>query len=862
MNQSQPELDALRLQASELWEAWVADLGTSIDEVLVVAEHLTAEQVVELVIRHQAKNWQEGVKLTADDYLRRFPQLLDNDECVVDLIYEEFLLARDGDSSASPDDYYSRYPRFAEPLRKQLEFDEIFDDNLGVDEVGVTAGLPASIGRYEVKELVGVGGMGVVYKAWDPEVERFVALKLPRRELLTLDADHTSERLSREIRAVGKLDHKNVATIFDVMDHEGTPVIVMEWIEGRTLRDELNRGPLADSTVESIARLMPIVEAVAVAHQNGIVHQDIKPENIIFDANGEPKLTDFGLAWLSRDQKPMPGGTKTYIAPEMQRRELDRLGPWSDVHSLGVLLWECVGGDLQLIPKSDDEIDDFQTAVTIAVAPDFGYAITRAVAPLPESRFATAAEFHTELETAWKSFTTVQKDYLEPGEADQRVAEPTKAEFRRDLSEQIPTGWRLLWMMFMQPIRLSRFLRRNGIECPEKPIPQMWFGGEDGREIRRKYITSLAVVTLSALVITFVILFAASYVVFDSPEAVKLHQQGVLIAIAAGTAGGVLLGLFRGPAWAVSWSLSWVVASAIVGSNVLPLFNMFPVSADLLSAARDGLLAGVVLGISGGICRSVGENISRGRPAGVIESIAFGTVCAVLLGMSFGLLAPWLNSWMGHDVPVTGVRAAVIAGMSAGFAFGVIGIATMLRVWIYPIECLWQLTIFFVRKFCGVETLHLSPVHWHELAPLPYPTLAAHILITDESDESLVRTALAACDLSQSQSSLAKNTRSRLFADKVLESIEQKRYRELSSWLTEAMSHGPVKLLNPLRNAIAALARVDAAESSAADSSNACDELAVQTATLEQALRDSRTPLADELQAVLPLLASKNERRK
>lgn len=212
--------------------------------------------------------------------------------------------------------------------------------------------LPAGsrLSHYRILSQLGAGGMGEVYRAHDPRLEREIALKVIRRALV---ADEGAlDRLLREATLASALNHPNIVTIYETGVVGPDRYIAMELIEGLTLRGLAAREPLPLSRVIHIAR--QIAEALAVAHAAQIVHRDIKPDNVMLRPDGYVKLLDFGLARLQPDAlaaastQPAPTetgavvGTIGYMAPEQARGE--RVAPEADVFSLGVLLYELVTG--------------------------------------------------------------------------------------------------------------------------------------------------------------------------------------------------------------------------------------------------------------------------------------------------------------------------------------------------------------------------------------------------------------------------------------------------------------------------------------------------------------------------------------
>ena len=165
------------------------------------------------------------------------------------------------------------------------------------------------LGPYEVLELIGAGGMGEVYRARDPRLGREVAIKV-LREAVAGDPDQL-QRFEREGRSAAALNHPNIATIYEVGKHEGTPFISMELVEGTTLKERLKNGPL--SSKEMLELATQVARGIARAHAAGIVHRDLKPANLMVTSDGVVKILDFGLAKrtphaVGRPKRDHPGG--------------------------------------------------------------------------------------------------------------------------------------------------------------------------------------------------------------------------------------------------------------------------------------------------------------------------------------------------------------------------------------------------------------------------------------------------------------------------------------------------------------------------------------------------------------------------
>jgi eukaryotic-like serine/threonine-protein kinase len=200
-------------------------------------------------------------------------------------------------------------------------------------------------GRYRLDAQIGAGGMSTVYRAFDANLERRVAIKLLHREIAA-DSDQL-ERFRREARAVAQLSHPHIVGVIDAGEDENRPYIVFEYVEGQTLKDrirQLGRLPVD----ESLAYAIEIARALGCAHSHDIVHRDVKPQNVLIDPEGSAKVTDFGIARSLRDDGLTADGrvlgTTDYVSPEQALGH--EVNGQSDIYSLGVVLYEMLTGDV------------------------------------------------------------------------------------------------------------------------------------------------------------------------------------------------------------------------------------------------------------------------------------------------------------------------------------------------------------------------------------------------------------------------------------------------------------------------------------------------------------------------------------
>jgi eukaryotic-like serine/threonine-protein kinase len=209
------------------------------------------------------------------------------------------------------------------------------------------------VGCYRVDAIAGVGGMGIVYLAWDERLGRKVALKLLPQSMVANEAE--LGRLKREARTASALNHPNIVTIHDIGEVGSTHYVATEFIEGTTLRERMTKGPIPPNEAVDIAA--QVASALYVAHRAGIVHRDIKPENIMLRPDGYVKVLDFGIAKLTQQetlgpttvlrpelatQQSLALGTTPYMSPEQAMAQ--RVDARSDLWSLGVVLYEMLAG--------------------------------------------------------------------------------------------------------------------------------------------------------------------------------------------------------------------------------------------------------------------------------------------------------------------------------------------------------------------------------------------------------------------------------------------------------------------------------------------------------------------------------------
>jgi serine/threonine protein kinase len=264
---------------------------------------------------------------------------------------------------------------------------------------------PRPFGRYELRALLGQGGMGAVFLAHDPQLDRLVALKIPRP--LGEEASGWRQRFQNEARAAATLQHPNICPVFEVGEVDSRPYLTMAYIEGEPLAARLKK--TKSMPVRAAAALVrTLAGAVNEAHERGIIHRDLKPGNVMIDRRGQPIVMDFGLALrpavdddLRLTLSGVAVGTPAYMPPEQAGGDHAAIGPPTDVYALGVILYELVTGRVpfqartfgKLVAQIERDPPPLPSGLNPDIDPALEAIILTALEKEPQHRFPSAAAF-------------------------------------------------------------------------------------------------------------------------------------------------------------------------------------------------------------------------------------------------------------------------------------------------------------------------------------------------------------------------------------------------------------------------------------------------------------------------------------
>lgn len=307
--------------------------------------------------------------------------------------------------------------------------------------------LPFQIGDYRLEEVIGRGGMGVVYRAEQISLKRVVAIKMIREN--RPETFENRQRFFAEAEANARLEHPGIVQVFEVSEYRGHPYFSMQYVRGQTLAEKLKQGPLPQRQAARI--MVDVCRAIGFAHRQGVLHRDIKPSNILVDRNDQVRVTDFGLAKLadSADSLTRTGavvGTPSYMSPEQSSGRTNIVGPRSDIYSLGTVLYHLLTGrppfvadsPMELALKVLEQDPPPPRLLEPRIDRDLEMIVQRSIQKPPDLRYDTADEMADELEC----FLRDEPIKARSGTLGQIVARW----FRETHHAAVLENWGLLWM--------------------------------------------------------------------------------------------------------------------------------------------------------------------------------------------------------------------------------------------------------------------------------------------------------------------------------------------------------------------------------------------------------------------------------
>jgi serine/threonine-protein kinase len=274
--------------------------------------------------------------------------------------------------------------------------------------------IPRSVGKYEIVDVIGAGGMGTVYRAFDPTLERMVALKIVHLDRVhDVAPEQLRERFRNEARAVARLNDRAIVTIFDYDDQDPVGAyIAMEYVQGCALDEYVRQRPELHLE-DAISAMQQVLGGLAYAHGKDVVHRDIKPSNLLVTRDGVVKITDFGIARIGPRSSTQTGllvGTPQYMAPEQYMG--GTVDFRCDIHAAGAVLYELLTGappfcgtSAEIMYKVCHEVPKPMSAVDPSIPQVFDSIVAKALEKVPANRYASATEFQQALRSAWRAIS-------------------------------------------------------------------------------------------------------------------------------------------------------------------------------------------------------------------------------------------------------------------------------------------------------------------------------------------------------------------------------------------------------------------------------------------------------------------------
>ncbi|MFH1303510.1 MAG: bifunctional serine/threonine-protein kinase/formylglycine-generating enzyme family protein [Planctomycetota bacterium] len=357
-------------------------------------DFVSANQI-DLICDAFESSWKSGSRPQISEYLSRVEQQ-SRSELLVELVRLDYAYRSEQGETPSSDDYVSLFPDYSEVLLTHVnEFSAVGRD---------FSEAPPRIGDIEILEKVGFGAFGTVWRAWDLDLKRQVAVKLPSDKL---QGKQQIELFLHEAQAAAKLHHPNIVPVYSSGQINGRGYIIFKYIKGQTLRGLLDK---QTPTCEQAARIcLALAEGLEHAHQQGVIHRDLKPSNILIDEAGQPHITDFGLAkridlTASLAHSGTVLGTLAYMSPEQARGRSSEIEGPSDIYSLGAILYRMLTDKVPFEGEPHEVLQQILNRepvaprkINAAIPRDLETICLKAVSKQKKDRYQTASEMAADL---------------------------------------------------------------------------------------------------------------------------------------------------------------------------------------------------------------------------------------------------------------------------------------------------------------------------------------------------------------------------------------------------------------------------------------------------------------------------------